>query len=202
MPDAVAVIPVTTVEATVPALMAAAERGDLAARDSLFAVLYAELHQLARRQLARHGSAGAIGATTLLHEAYLGMAGREGPSFPDRARFMGYAARVMRGVIIDHARERQAIKRGGRFEITSLGTDVADSIVDHRELSAIGAALDELARTDASLAEVVDLRFFCGFSAPETAAILATSERTVHRKWEKARIYLRQYLRPGADEER
>jgi RNA polymerase sigma factor (TIGR02999 family) len=138
--------------------------------------------------------------TTLLHEAYLGMAGRAGPSFPDRARFMAYAARVMRGVIIDHARERQAIKRGGRFEITSLGTDVPGAAVDHQELSAIGGALDELAAVDPALAEVVDLRFFCGFSVPEIAAMSGRSERSVHRRWEKARIYLRQYLRPEPDE--
>lgn len=189
-------------DASIPALIAAAEGGDLAARDSLFASLYAELHHVARRELARHGFAATIGVTTVLHEAYLGMAGRAGPSFPDRARFMGYAARVMRGVIIDHARERQAIKRGGQFEITSLGTDVAENAVDHQELSAISAALDELARTDPSLAEIVDLRFFCGFTVPEIAAMSATSDRTVHRRWEKARIYLRQYLRPEPDEER
>ena len=188
-------------ESSIPALIAAAERGDLAARDLLFGSLYAELHQLARRELVRHGSTATIGVTTLLHEAYLGMAGRAGLSFPDRARFMGYAARVMRGVIIDHARERRAIKRGGHFEITSLATDVAETVVDHEELSAIGAALDELARTDPSLAEIVDLRFFCGFSVPEIAAMFSTSERTVHRRWEKARIYLRQYLRPETDEE-
>ncbi len=186
---------------TLQALISAAERGDLAARDSLFASLYAELHQLARRELARRGFAAGIGVTTLLHEAYLAMAKGAGPSFPDRARFMGYAARVMRGVIVDHARERQAIKRGGMFEITSLATDVAAHAVDYDELSAISAAVDDLARVDSSLAHVVDLRFFCGFSILEIAGMQATSERTVQRKWEKARVYLRQYLRPGVLEE-
>jgi RNA polymerase sigma factor (TIGR02999 family) len=180
--------------------MAAVERGDVAARDTLFGSLYAELHQLARRELARHGNGAAISVTTLVHEAYLSMVGRADPSFVDRARFMGYAARVMRGVIIDHARERQAIKRGGQFEITSLATDAAET-VDHRELTAISDALDELATTDRSLADVVDLRFFCGFSVSEIAAMFATSERTVHRKWDKARIFLRQYLRSETGED-
>jgi RNA polymerase sigma factor (TIGR02999 family) len=189
------------VDVSITSLIAAAEGGDVAARDSLFGALYAELHRMARRELARQGPAASIGVTTLLHEAYLGMAGGAGRSFPDRARFMAYAARVMRGVIIDHARERQAIKRGGLFEITSLSTDVAENAVDHAELSAISAALDELARTDPALAELVDLRFFCGFSIPEVAAMSGTSERTVHRRWEKARIYLRHYLRPEADRE-
>ena len=188
-------------DATLHALISAADRGDLAARDSLFASLYVELHRLARRELARRGSAAGIGVTTLLHDAYLAMATRSEPSFPDRARFMGYAARVMRGVIVDHARERHAIKRGGTFEITSLATDVPGHAVDYDELSAISAAIDDLAKLEPSLAEVVDLRFFGGFSILEIAAMQAISERTVQRKWEKARIYLRQYLRPDAIEE-
>jgi RNA polymerase sigma factor (TIGR02999 family) len=188
-----------TVDGSLASLMAAADAGSGAARESLFTALYAELHRMARRELTRSGAAGSLGVTTLLHEAYVEMAGRSGAAFPDRARFMGYAARVMRGLIIDHARERHAIKRGGLFEITALETDVAEHAVDHRELSEISAALDELAKADPSLAEVVDLRFFGGFSIPEIAAMSATSERTVHRRWEKARIYLHRYLRPVSD---
>lgn len=188
-------------DGTLYALISAADRGDVAARDALFASLYAELHRLARRQLARGGPSAGIGVTTLLHEAYVAMATGPGPSFPDRARFMGYAARVMRGVIVDHARQRHAVKRGGAFEITSLPTDVAEHAVDFEELSAISTAVDDLARLEPALAQVVDLRFFCGFSILEIAAMQATSERTVQRKWEKARIYLRQYLRPDGLEE-
>jgi RNA polymerase sigma factor (TIGR02999 family) len=191
-----------TVDGTISSLIEASDAGDAAARESLFSALYAELHRMAKRELARHGGPASLGVTTLLHEAYVEMADRSGVSFPDRARFMGYAARVMRGLIIDHARERQAIKRGGLFEITSLATDVAESAVDHQELTAISDALDELATADPALAEVVDLRFFCGFSVPEIAAMSGTSERTVHRQWEKARVYLRQYLRPENDPDR
>jgi len=136
-----------------------------------------------------------LSATTLLHQAYLDMAEREGPAFPDRARFMGYAARVMRGLIIDHARNRQAQKRGGLFEITSLTTDVLENPVDHLELERIGEALDQLSKTEPSLAEIVDLKFFCGFSFLEISAMRAVSERTVQRNWEKARIYLHRNLR-------
>jgi len=175
--------------------MGAAERGDFAAADALFSALYAELHRLAKRELARQGAPLSLGATTLLHEAYLDMADRSGPSFPDRARFMGYAARVMRGLIIDHARERRAQKRGGLFEITSLDTDAMESVVDHRELAQIGDALDELGKVEASLAEIVDLKFFCGFSFGEIAAMRDVSERTVQRNWEKARIYLHRKIR-------
>jgi len=136
-----------------------------------------------------------LGASTLLHEAYLDMAAREGTAFPDRARFMGYAARVMRNLIIDHARERHAQKRGGLFEITSLDTDAMEQAVDHRELAHISEALDELAKVEPGLAEIIDLKFFCGFSFAEIAAMRKVSERTVQRNWETARIYLHRKIR-------
>ena len=172
-----------------------ADAGDRSAADALFAALYLELHRLARRELARQGVPLGLSATTLLHQAYLDMAEREGPAFPDRARFMGYAARVMRGLIIDHARNRQAQKRGGSFEITSLTTDLLENPVDYLELERIGEALDQLGKAEPSLAEIVDLKFFCGFSFSEIAAMRAVSERTVQRNWEKARIYLHRTLR-------
>jgi len=183
------------VESTISALMGAAEQGDGAATRALYAALYSELHRLAQHELARRGDPVSLSATTLLHEAYLDMAARTGPSFPDKARFMGYAARVMRGLIIDHARERHAQKRGGLFEITSLDTETLENAADHRELAAIGEALDELGKVESALAEVVDLKFFCGFSFAEIAAMRDVSERTVQRNWEKARIYLHRKLR-------
>jgi RNA polymerase sigma factor (TIGR02999 family) len=175
---------------TIPGLIGAAEQGDAAAADALFGALYAELRQLAKRELARPGAVVSLSATTLLHEAYLDMAARNGPSFPDRARFMGYTARVMRGLIIDHARERHAQKRGGLLELTSLDTDAMENAVDHTELVRIGGALDELGKVEPALAEVVDLKFFCGFTFGEIATMRDVSERTVQRNWEKARIYL------------
>lgn len=176
-------------------LFGAAERGSAGSLQDLFAALYSELHGLARRQLARHASPGSLGVTTLLHEAYLDMARREGSSFPDEPRFMGYAARVMRGLIIDRARACHAQKRGGLFEITSFETDSFDPAGDVRELTQIGEALDELAKAEPALAAVVDLKFFCGFSFEEIAAMRNVSERTVQRNWEKARIYLHRKIR-------
>jgi RNA polymerase sigma factor (TIGR02999 family) len=102
----------------------------------------------------------------------------------------------MRGLIIDHARNRQAQKRGGLFEFTSLGTEDGGNSIDRRELSLISDALDELAKVDAPLAELVDLKFFCGFSFAEIATMRSVSERTVQRNWEKARIYLHRSIRP------
>jgi RNA polymerase sigma factor (TIGR02999 family) len=180
---------------TIPSLIAAVERGDESAAEPLFAALYNELHRLARQELSRKGAGLSVSATTLLHEAYLNIANGSNVMFPDRARFMGYASRVMRGLIIDHARNRQAQKRGGHFEITSLRTDIVEDLADGRELSEIGAAVDELAAVEPALAEIVDLKFFCGFSFGEIAAMRGISERTIHRQWEKARIYLRRTLR-------
>lgn len=180
---------------TISSLIGAAESGDSAAADTLFTTLYSELHRLAKRELARKGSPASLSVTTLLHEAYLDIAAREGNRFPDRPRFMGYAARVMRGLIIDHARSRNAIKRGGEFEITSLKTDFDQNPVNAKELSSISDSLDELAKVEPELAELVDLKFFCGFSFAEIAALENVSERTVQRKWEKARIYLHRNIR-------
>ena len=163
--------------------------------EALFGALYSELHRLARRQLARGGGGADLGVTTLLHEAYLDISSRHGAVFPDEARFMAYAARVMRGLIIDHARAEHAAKRGGEFQLTTLRTDALEVQADPGELTAISDALDELATFDQPLAEIVDLKFFCGFSFDEIAAMRGLSTRTVQRKWEKARIYLHSRIR-------
>jgi RNA polymerase sigma factor (TIGR02999 family) len=178
------------VDSSIASLIASAERGDAGAAEALFEALYAELHRLARRELARSGGGVTLGATTLLHEAYLDMSGRDSASFADRGRFMAYAARVMRGLIVDYARKRQAVKRGGRFEVTSLETDADGAVADSGELSKVSDALDELAAIEPALAEIVDLKFFCGFTFAEIGAMRGVSERTVQRGWEKARIYL------------
>ena len=175
---------------SITALLATAERGDRAALDAVFAALYEELHRMARRELARRGGGVTLSATTLLHDAYLNMSRREGITFPDRNRYMGYACRVMRRLIIDYARTRHAQKRGGQFEFTSIRTDVADPMTSADELTRISDALDELGTVDERLVRVVDLKFFCGFSFTEIADMLGVTERTIQRDWEKARIFL------------
>lgn len=177
------------------ATLAAAERGDAAATAELFAALYRELHRLAKRQLHAHAAGSTLSATTLLHEAYLDIS-RRGAAFPDRARFFAYAARAMRGLIIDYVRERRALKRGGEFHLTQLDTEIAESAAqDSGDLTRLDEALDELARADAPLAELVELKFFCGFTFAEIAAMRGISERTVQRDWAKARLYLHDALR-------
>jgi RNA polymerase sigma factor (TIGR02999 family) len=182
-------------ESSLSSLIEAAETGDSSATEALFSALYSELHLLAKRELARNSGMVSLSVTTLLHEAYLDMAERDGPEFPDRARFIGYAARVMRGLIIDYVRNRQAQKRGGLFVITSLGDETPESSANESELTHISEALDKLAKVEPGLAEIVDLKFFCGLSFAEIAATQRLSERSVQRKWEKARIYLHRELR-------
>lgn len=171
-------------------LFAAAERGDPASSGALFTALYSELHRVAGRELHRHGWGVSLGATSLLHEAYLDLSRRDGQAFPDRNRFMAYAARVMRGLILNYARNRQAQKRGGLFELTSMSAEALDVAAPVEELSRISQAVDDLAALEPELAEVVDLKYFCGFSFEEIAGMKGLSERTVRRHWTKARAYL------------
>jgi RNA polymerase sigma factor (TIGR02999 family) len=182
------------VESTISSLVSVVGSGENTATDALFTTLYSELHRLAKRELARQWTSVRLSVTTLLHEAYLNMATRDDSAFPDHARFMGYAARVMRGLIIDHARSHSSIKRGGEFEIASLEPDTVGNFADVKELSLISDVLDQLAKVEPVLAEVVDLKFFCGLSFAEIAATQKLSERTVQRRWEKARIYLRRSI--------
>jgi RNA polymerase sigma factor (TIGR02999 family) len=177
--------------------LAAAERGDLQATSALFTTLYRELHRLARKQLHAHAWGLTLGATTLLHEAYLDLSRRDA-QFPDRARFFTYAAHAMRGLIIDYVRERRAIKRGGEFHITSLqGAGVPESVAADDlaplgdDLAPLAEALDQLALAEPALAELVELKFFCGFGLAEIAQMRGISERTVQRDWAKARLFLR-----------
>jgi RNA polymerase sigma factor (TIGR02999 family) len=177
-------------ESSVASLIDNADKGDGPAATALFALLYTELHRLARAQLARSAGAPSLGTTTLLHEAYLAMAGREAAAFPDRARFMAYAARAMRGLILNHARNRHAEKRGGEIEMTPLDEALAAATAGAPDLERVGEALDRLSTVEPRLAQVVDLRFFCGFTFAEIGEMWGQSERTVQRHWEKARIYL------------
>jgi RNA polymerase sigma factor (TIGR02999 family) len=163
-------------------------RDKAAKRDELFRTLYAELHRVAQREL-RKNAAVPLSPTTLLHETFLSISRNDAAAFPDRARFMAYAACAMRGLLIDYLRTRQALKRGGQFEITSLPSEFQPG-TEAIEAQKLGNALDELSKVHPRLAECVDLKFFCGLSYADIARLWDVSERTVQREWEKARIIL------------
>ena len=138
------------------ALFARAE-ADPTAVEELFAALYHELHRIAEHHLRRGGANFSLGATTLLHEAYLNIANRDGVAFAERRRFFAYASRAMRGLVIDYARQRRTLRKGGRhFEIT-LAEDLGESSGGASEdLPRLGEALEDLTRLDPALAELVD----------------------------------------------
>jgi len=175
------------------ALVRSAQDGNAVQRAQLFQSMYAELHRLAQRELRVNGAA-TLSPTTLLHETFLNMAQRESVPHEDRSRFMAYAARAMRGLLIDYLRTRQAQKRGGKFQITSLPTELPFATTEDIELDKLEAALQALATIDPHLAECVDLKFFCGFSHTDIASLWSVSERTVQRDWDKARILLHRLL--------
>jgi RNA polymerase sigma factor (TIGR02999 family) len=184
-------------EVALDSLVCAADMGDILARDRLFTELYAQLHRMAQRELHRN-AAVTLSPTTLLHEAFLNLSQRD-TAFPDRGRFIAYAARAMRGLLIDYLRSRQAQKRGGEFYITTLATDPGVAVPEQTSDEGLSAALDELARVDPRLAECVDLKFYCGFSFADIAQMRGVSERTVQRDWDKARILLHRFLSAQAD---
>lgn len=161
-----------------------------ATAEELFPLLYRELHRLAQRQLQSNAPRAMLSATTLLHEAYLDLSQGQA-KFPGRGQFFTYAARAMRGLIIDYLRERRASKRGGEFFLTTLDADVDGPVVDGlQETGRLSEALAELAHVDAPLAELVDLKFFCGLTFAQIAELRGMGERSVQREWAKARALL------------
>lgn len=162
--------------------------------DRLFASLYDELHRLAQQHL-RQGVPITLSPTTLLHETFLNISGRDSVAFADRGQFLTYAGRAMRGLIVDYYRSRRAQKRGGDLEIATLPTEVPLQVDGQTvEIERLNDALESLALIDARLAECVDLKFFCGFSFGEIARLRDVSERTVQRDWDKARVLLNRLI--------
>lgn len=184
------------VETPISQLIHQAETGSGAAAGQLFASLYRELHYIAEREVRRGGNQFSLGTTSLLHEAYLNIAAREGVRFATRAQFLAYAARAMRGLMIDYARQQRAKKRGAEFQITAVNSDVIplEDGQSAEELARLAGALDTLKEVDPSLAQLVDLHFFCGFSFAEVAELRGVSERTIQRDWRKARLLLHHTL--------
>jgi len=161
---------------------------------TLFEELYADLRRIAAREL-RRSAAVTLSPTTLLHEAYLNLSPMASATFGNKAQFMGYAARAMRGLIVDHLRSRSAQKRGGRFQITTLPVELPYATGPDVEVETVSEALDTLATIEPRLAECVDLKFFCGFSLVEIAKLWDASERTVQRDWERARVLLHRLIK-------
>lgn len=163
--------------------------GDLVARDRLVAVLYPELRALADRQLRGERANHTLQPTALVNEAYLRLSGLERMDWQDRAHFVRMAARVMREVLVDHARRRQAAKRDGGHRVTLTGLDLADE-GGNLDALALDTALTRLEQIDPDKARVVELRYFGGLTIEETAEAMGSSPATVKRHWQSARAWL------------
>jgi len=170
--------------------------GDAEAHEALFAAAYAELHRLARSRLRDGGRNTLLDTTGLVHESYLRFVSAGALRAEDRRAFFAYASQVMRSVIVNSARERIAQKRGGSWRPVTQSTQLGANVAENEEaILRVHEALEDLEQADSRLAQVVQMRYFGGYSEQEIAETLGISDRTVQRDWEKARLILSAALR-------
>ena len=182
-------------------LLRAWSAGDRTALDQLLPLVYGELHRLAERAMRGQPEGHTLQATALVHEAYLRLVDRPAGPVPveweGRAHFFGVAARVMRSVLVDHARARRAVKRGGpeaRRLTLGVAEALAAGVAAEVDVLALDEALDRLAQFDDRKARLVELRFFAGLSIEEAAGVMGVSPATIKREWTAARAWLRSEL--------
>lgn len=184
--------------ARVSLLLANWRQGDQEAREALVPLVYSELRRIARRHLWREHPGHTLESAALVHEAYLRLIGQRSPPWQNRAHFFGVAARLMRQILVDHARNRLAAKRGAGVPRLSLDAQVASPHQHEVDLVALDDALDRLAALDPRQGRIIELRFFAGLSIEETALVLGISPATVKREWTTARAWLLRELRKEA----
>ncbi len=168
------------------------------ALDRSFAAYYPDLKRIAHARLTGVQLSDGLSTTALVHESYVKLAQGSGASFEDRLRFLAYASRVIRSIVMDEIREQRAIKRGGDIDIVTLNTDIIDIAGDSSapiDVEAVHLAVDELQALDPGLARLVEMRFFGGLTEIEIATATESSERTVRREWQKARMLLLTLMR-------
>ncbi len=171
-------------------LLIAWHNGDRGALDLLMPMIYDELHNLAHRYVKQQPQGQTLQTTALVNEAYIRFAGRNAAKWRNRAHFFAVCAQVMRNLLIDHARARQSIKRGGDFSQVELDEAEAVDTVQDEQLLALNEALERLAVFDLRKSRIVEMRYFGGMSAEEIAEALGLSEITIKREWLKARAWL------------
>ena len=175
----------------ITAMLDAAKRGDNAAFDRLFGLLYPDLRRIARARMRRADERVLLDTTSLVHECYLRLLRLERIRAQDRAHFLAYAARVMRSVVVDIAREQQALRRGGdRIFITFDSAAIGAAAAPEENLLLVHAALQELEELEPRLVRVVEMRYFVGLTNADIADALGVSSRTIERDWERARSFL------------
>jgi RNA polymerase sigma factor (TIGR02999 family) len=172
-------------------LMKRAAEGDIEARDAVFKALYGDLRRLAHARLSRAGRNTYLNTTALVNEAYLRLARTSGMQSEDRWRYLAYAGRAMRSVIVDFVRARQSKRRRGELDMVELNTNISDGVPSSEEqILQVHEALEELASVDERIVRVVEMKYFAGLNEQEIAAAMGVTERTVRRDWQKARLLL------------
>jgi RNA polymerase sigma factor (TIGR02999 family) len=184
---------------TVSVLLRAWGRGDLQARDDLAAAVYRELRRRAGAYLRRERPDHTLQPTALVHEAYMRLVGQERVAWQNRAHFFAIASQMMRRILVDHARERQAAKRPGAGVKVTLDDRIGAASARECELIDLDQALTELTHLDPRQGQIVELRYFGGLSEQEVAEVLSISRATVTREWQAARawLYRRITVRPA-----
>ena len=170
-------------------------QGDQGAREALIPLVYDELRRLARRYLRRERPDHTLQSAALVNEAYLRLIRQEHPQWQNRAHFFGVAAQLMRHILVDHARNRAAAKRGAGAPRLALDPDIALPQERDVDLMALDDALNQLAALDPQQSRLVELRFFGGLSIEETSVVLGVSPATVKREWATARAWLQREMR-------
>ncbi len=189
-------MPPTMVKPNVTQLLQRWSSGDSEAVEQVLPLVYQELRRIAARQLRQERGNHTLGATAVVHEAYLRFQDQAGFQWPSRAHFFAFAAHLMRRILVDHARSRNRAKRGGQVERVTL-TEVAElALKTSPDLVALDDALTDLEAIDPQKAAVVELRFFAGLTLEETAAQLGVSPETVGRQWRRAKAWLYGELQP------
>jgi RNA polymerase sigma factor (TIGR02999 family) len=177
-------------------LIARASAGNAEAMSSLYATLYPEIKRVARARLAQAGGVTGLNATALVHEGFMRMAEREGLQGDTRVQFFAYIGKVLRSIVIDFIRARDAEKRGGGATLLTLShaDATADAWLPAVDVAALDQALDRLKLVDVGMYQTAELHFFCGMTIEETAEARAISTRTVNREITKARAMLGEWL--------
>ena len=164
--------------------------GDERAVDELLPVVYDELRRIAKYYMSRERSSHTLQATALVHETYLKLIDQHKVDWKNRSHFFGLAAEIMRRILVNHARDRKAEKRGGEMQQVSLSIAIDSFQKQDVDVLALDETLDELAKMDARKAKVVELKFFGGLKSKEIAEVLQISDATVEREWSFAKAWL------------
>ncbi len=184
----------------VPRLLTGIQSGDRVSAEQLLPIVYDQLRDIAARQMRGEAENNTLQPTALVHEAYLKLVDQSRVNWKGRTHFVAVAAQAMRRILVDHARHRQALKRGGAFQRITLDERLAVEWQSDQDLLSLECALEKLSQLDQRQAQIVEMRFFGGLQIDEVAEALGMSKRSVEREWMMIRAWLRRELSESRSE--